>query len=198
VFAGIIKSIGKITSNESSRLFIASDYFLENPIKKGASIAIDGVCLTACYFPDKKTLGFDLGLETKKLTLLSQKEPGSFVNLEYSLCLGDPIDGHLVQGHVDAQAEILNIYNSQESKIFTLSLPSQIKTLITHKGSIAINGVSLTVNNIKEDSFSVCLVPFTMENTTFSHSQVGQLVHIETDIIGRYLARHKEYPWTQQ
>lgn len=195
MFTGIIEAIGEVKSYDPScsKLIIKSSLFKRKKVVLGASIAIDGVCLTAShFFDDEELIGFDLGQETKKLTLLGQKKPGDKTNIELSLRFGDPVDGHLVQGHVDAICELLSIDETEDGMILCFSLPKELKSLIAHKGAIAINGVSLTINHIAQEHFFICLVPHTIKNTTFNQSYARQLVHIETDIIGRYLARNKE------
>lgn len=175
----------------SHQLTIASPFFQERKPEKGASIAIDGICLTACHFfpQDPERIGFDLGIETRNVSLLTKKQAGDMVNIEFSLRAGDPIDGHMVQGHVDGIAEILSITEKESGFIFNLSLPSSLAHLVAMKGSIAINGISLTVNEVTSNSFSVCIVPYTMDNTSLANNKVGDRVHIETDLIGRHLAR---------
>lgn len=194
MFTGIVKEVGLIEAYDgsSSILWVSCPSFSEQKPKPGASIAINGVCLTVSHFdhaqPDR--VGFDLGLETRRVTLLGQKKPGDVVNVEFPLSLGAFLDGHLVQGHIDSIAEVLSIEQlPSKDVLMRFSLPKACAHLVVLKGSIAVNGVSLTVNAVDEKSFFVCLVPHTVATTGFKHNKCGDFVHIETDIIGRYLER---------
>lgn len=197
MFSGIIKGVGEIASydHEKFRLAVRCPLF-NSGIALGASIAVDGVCLTACDLdhttPD--VVAFDLGEETRKLTLLAKKTTHDLVNIEFSLRMGDSLDGHMVQGHVDGLAQVLSKVEHGGNLIIRFSQPKDLAQFLVHKGSVAINGVSLTINDIDDDSFSVCLVPFTIDNTSFKNIAVGDLVHIETDVVGRYLYRFAHMP----
>ncbi len=190
MFTGIIKGIGEVESYDKNSfvLRIACPQF-KNCKTLGASIAIDGVCLTASYLDPVSThiIGFDLGTETRTRSLLPNLSHSSLVNVEFALAMGDPLDGHLVQGHVDGIAEIVAIKDVENGRMISLKCSPSLMPLIVPKGSIAVHGVSLTVNEVSEDSFTVCLVPHTVLNTSFKVFRAGDLVHLETDIIGRYL-----------
>lgn len=187
MFTGIIKSVGEVAANNGSQLAIRCPLFLEKP-PLGASIAIDGVCLTVSQYGEQAdTVGFELGEETRQVTLLATTPVHRAVNVEFALRLGDAVDGHMVQGHVDGLARLLSKNIVGKNYLLEFSLPQGVGHLLVKKGSIAINGVSLTINNVDDNSFFVCLVPFTIDNTSFKAINEGDLVHVETDIIGRYV-----------
>lgn len=191
MFTGIIKGIGKVQTydQDSLVLCIVCPLFKERRPSLGDSIAIDGVCLTVSYLSDAapEVIGFDLGHETRELTLLARLKPETLVNVEFALAMGDPLDGHMVQGHVDGISELLAIVETKNGCTMRFRCKPSLLPLIVPKGSVAINGVSLTVNDVKDDWFSVCLIPHTVEHTSFKKSTIGDLMHVETDVIGRYL-----------
>lgn len=191
MFSGIITAVGTVDSYDetSSILMVRCQLFADRPIRPGASLAIDGVCLTAAHFNEEACIGFDLGPETKNTCLLARKRQGDFVNIEYALKASDQLDGHIVQGHIDGIAEISSIETLEHGCRMRFSTPADLDALIVKKGSIAINGVSLTINETFDDDFSVCLVPYTLKATSFVHNRPGDRVHLETDIMGRYF-RH--------
>lgn len=197
MFSGIIKSIGQVRSYDEAnhRLTICCPLFTKRG-EIGASIAIDGVCLTVCHrdAADNNAIGFDLGTETRAVTTLARKLPGDIVNIEFSLCLGDAMDGHMVQGHVDGLGTLVATMSVSANLILQFKTPRNLLPYMVKKGSIAVNGVSLTINNIDNDTFSVCLAPFTIENTSFKNLEIGASVHIETDIVGRYLYQFATSP----
>lgn len=193
LFTGIIKSTGTIDSFGSGRssINIKSNLFINTKINLGGSVAIDGVCLTATHFypssPD--IIGFDLGDETRKITLLAKKSINDLVNIEPALLAGEPLDGHIVQGHIDSIATLVDIKSNEHGKNLTFKVSDKTSCLIVHKGSITIDGVSLTINKIEGVLFEVCLVHHSIKHTTFDNCKIDQQVHIETDIIGRYLQK---------
>ncbi len=150
------------------------------------------MCLTVCE-PSNDQLQFDVVQTTVEKTTLGQWKPGRLINLEPALCLGGKLGGHLVQGHVDAVARVLNIEKESQQVRIRFSLSEAISHLLIPEGSIAIDGVSLTVAGLgqhaNEDFFDVAIVPHTWEHTNLSRLQVSDLVNIETDLIGKYLHR---------
>ncbi|HXW52825.1 MAG TPA: riboflavin synthase [Myxococcota bacterium] len=190
MFTGIIKGIGEVSSYDQTSfvLCITCSQFA-NLKTLGASVAINGVCLTVSHLDKKRptTLGFDLGRETREVSLLKDLGPGALVNVELALAMGDPLDGHLVQGHVEGVAEIVWVEASENGKTMRFKCMPSLMAMIVPKGSIALDGVSLTVNQVVGDWFSVFLVPQTVRGTNFKTRSTGDLVHVETDIIGRYL-----------
>lgn len=188
MFTGIIKELGEVISYDAAAFRLRIRCPLFKNIKLGASIAINGVCLTASSFDAETfTVSFDIGQETREKSLITKFKEGRHVNVELALSLGDAIDGHLVQGHVDATSELIKIDTVDNGTVLRFRTQRDVLNLIVQKGSIAIDGVSLTVNETAKDWFSVCLVPYTILHTSFKDYREGDFVHLETDIVGRYL-----------
>jgi len=182
VFNGLIRELGKIKSFSNNKLRILSKYKPEI----GDSIAINGVCLTATkIFPD----GFEVELspETQKIVPLENYKEGKLVHIEPALRFGDRIDGHLIQGHVDAIGEVLEIKKNQNSYDVIIKTDPTIMKYIAPKGSIAIDGVSLTINEVFSDRFRLTIIPHTFKNTLFKYYKIHQKVNIETDMFARYI-----------
>ena len=182
MFNGLIREIGKIKSFSNNKLRIISTY---KP-QIGDSVAINGVCLTVTKtYPD----GFEVELspETQRIIPLENYTPGKYVHIEPALRFGDRIDGHLIQGHVDAIGEILEIKKNKNSYDVIIKTDPSIIKYIAPKGSIAIDGVSLTVNEVFSDRFRLTIIPHTFQNTLFKYYKVHQKVNIETDMFARYI-----------
>jgi len=182
MFNGLIREMAKIKSFSNNKLRVIAKY---KP-QIGDSIAINGVCLTATkVYPD----GFEVELspETQKIVPLENYQAGKMVHIEPALRFGDRIDGHLIQGHVDAIGEILEIKKNQNSYDVIIKTNPQIMKYIAPKGSIAIDGVSLTVNEVFSDRFRLTIIPHTFENTLFKYYKIHQKVNIETDMFARYI-----------
>lgn len=195
MFSGIIKEIGKIVSlelsGEDAVLGVCAPMFSSAPPEQpvaGDSVAICGVCLTVTRIQDGAAY-FDLASETRRCTTLGRLAIDSQVNLERSLRFGERLDGHLVQGHVDAVAELLRVSQEENTYRFEFSLPSNVSEYAVPKGSIAIDGVSLTVGEVSGESFSVYIIPFTISETIFSEYAPGSKVNIESDCVARYLKK---------
>lgn len=190
VFAGIVENIGTVV--EVSAAVDGSELVLESPIfgetAQGDSIAVCGVCLTAVN-PGDSRASFHAASETLRRTTLGELQAGDRVNLERSLRVGERIDGHFVFGHVDSTSQVLSLSTEGETKKFVFSLPRQIAPLIAPKGSVSVSGVSLTVGEVSEDSFSVYVVPYTFKYTTFAQLAPGARVNLEADMLARYVAR---------
>jgi len=182
VFNGLIREIGKVKSFSNNKLKINSK--LKPQI--GDSIAVNGVCLTVTKIFSG---GFEVELspETQKIIPLENYQSGKKVHLEEALRFGDKIDGHLIQGHIDAIGEILEIKKNQNSYDLIIKTEPEIMKYIAPKGSIAIDGVSLTVNEVFSDRFRLTLIPHTFENTIFKYYKIHQKVNIETDMFARYI-----------
>lgn len=190
MFSGIIAGMAIVVDNDSLShiLTLKSPLFQKRSLELGTSIAVDGVCLTLIAQDDDKC-SFELGEETKKKTHLVTLDDGDRVNIEFSLRMGDEISGHFVQGHVDSCAIVTHRQELNNNIILTLSYPSNLRRLLVKKGSVALNGVSLTINELDEKELSVCLLPYTYNATNLGISLVGQKVHIEVDVLGRYVSR---------
>ena len=182
MFNGLIREIGKVKSFSNNKLKINSK--LKPQI--GDSIAVNGVCLTVTKIFSG---GFEVELspETQKIIPLENYQSGKKVHLEEALRFGDKIDGHLIQGHIDAIGEILEIKKNQNSYDLIIKTESEIMKYIAPKGSIAIDGVSLTINEVFSDRFRLTIIPHTFENTIFKYYNIHQKVNIETDMFARYI-----------
>lgn len=188
MFTGIIESVGQITSiNDNHGDFeikIKYDSTSLNDISLGESISINGICLTVTKF-DNNFLYFDLSKET--ISRISKFRINEIVNIETSLRVNSKISGHFVFGHVDGIARLINNEKKDRSEEWTIEPPKKIMRYIAEKGSISINGVSLTVNSITEKTFKINLIPFTLENTALKHISVSGEVNIEIDMLARYV-----------
>lgn len=192
LFSGIISAIGhlidvtKVGESDVTAHISPSSTAILSGLQEGSSIACSGVCLTVVQkFPEYFSV--NISAETLRATNLQQWITGTKVNLEPSLRVGAPLDGHMVQGHVDCVGTIQSITRVAGSHLIEISCDSSQEKYLAHKGSVAIDGVSLTINNSCPGKFSVNIVPYTWSNTTFQYKQVGNTVNIETDLIARYL-----------
>jgi riboflavin synthase len=198
MFTGIISDVGQIIditkSGELSRLRIACAYDT-GTIPVGASIANSGACLTVVRVEPHargSAIAFDLGAETLAVTTLDELRAGSRVNLERSLKVGDELGGHMVSGHVDGIAEILSRRDFDGMAHFRVRAPRDLAKFIAMKGSVALDGTSLTVNAVDGDTFEVLLIPHTLKVTTWGERKAGDTVNIEVDQMARYAARLME------
>ena len=193
MFTGIVEEIGTINKvqkkTDLSTITVKAKKVLSGA-RLGDSIAIDGVCLTVVA-KTKTTLAFDVMRETLKKSTLGRCKIGSHVNLERALKANDRISGHFVTGHVDAMAEVSKVVTSPNYKEVQIKIPKGLKKFIVTKGSICINGVSLTVGEVKANQFSVYLIPFTEEQTTFGLLKKADRVNIEIDILARYIQNQR-------
>lgn len=190
MFTGIIKATGTVTAIEekgsNKRFWIASP--LSDMLRPDQSLCHDGVCLTVEETEPGRHRVTAIE-ETLKKTTLDSWEAGIEVNLEPCLQLNDRLDGHIVQGHVDTTAVCLERKEKDGSWEFTFSIPKKFAALVIEKGSIAVNGISLTAFNVKKKSFTVAVIPYTFEYTNISHVTKGSRVNVEFDMIGKYLLR---------
>ncbi len=190
MFTGIIQAIGQIktkTAHEKGAVFsFASDELDFSNVEIGDSIAVNGVCLTAIEIGDNYFTA-DLSQETLDCSIFGDLLVGDTVNLEKALKLNQGIDGHIVSGHVDAQGEVVDKTTEGESTRFKISTPQSLVKYIARKGSITVNGVSLTVNNVKENVFDINIVPHTLTATTLGQLNINDQVNIEVDMIARHL-----------
>ncbi|MCP4727227.1 MAG: riboflavin synthase [bacterium] len=191
MFTGIIETKGKILNikpgQDKYTLQVEVSDFLDD-LKLGSSIAVDGVCLSVTKFLQN---GFevDVVMETISKTIISRYKPGTEVNLEKAMKISDRLEGHIVQGHVDGTAALISKDDSGGSVVLTFRLPENLITGVVPKGSIAINGISLTVADISGSNFSVAVIPLTLQITTLGDKNIGDPVNIETDIIGKYVLK---------
>jgi riboflavin synthase len=190
MFTGIIEKTGvvtAITSNGTNKTFwVASP--LSNELKVDQSLSHNGVCLTVEETLDGQHRVTAIE-ETLKKTNAGQWQPGSIVNLERCMQLNGRLDGHIVQGHVDATAECIAVIEKDGSWEYTFSFATAFKTLIIEKGSITVNGISLTLFNVGETNFSVAVIPYTYNNTNINTIKKGDVVNVEFDVVGKYVSR---------
>ncbi len=192
MFTGIIRALGKIERNEPSdgdiRLTIACGDLDMTQVQIGDSIAVNGTCLTAVELRGQSFVA-DVSVETMEKTSLGQLALGSPVNLETALTLNTALGGHLVSGHVDGLATLVEMQADARSIRYRFEVEPGIQHYIAVKGSVTVDGTSLTVNNVEGNRFDVNIVPHTRQKTVFQYYQVGSRVNIEVDIIARYLER---------
>lgn len=200
MFTGIITGIGEITSvtplgaegDEDSgvRLHIAANDFDLSRIKLGDSIAIQGACMTVVAFDDKN---FEVEVSRESLNKTVGLDQVGEVNLEHAMRLGDTLDGHIVAGHVDGKGKVSVFQPVGESYELKIQIPAGLSKYLAYKGSIVVNGVSLTVNSVKDNAegceISINLIPHTLEVTTLKHLKSGSEVNIEVDLLARYVER---------
>ncbi|XZF12476.1 riboflavin synthase [Chitinophagaceae bacterium MMS25-I14] len=193
MFTGIIENMGtiaRIDHNGSNTDFWISSA-VTSELKIDQSVAHNGVCLTVVAI-DNDQYKVTAVAETLAKTSLSEWKTGDRVNLERSLRVGDRLDGHFVQGHVDATAVCIEKQTLEGSWLFRFRFPASFAALIIEKGSVCLNGVSLTVFNVAQDEFTVTIIPYTYEHTNFHSIEAGTVVNIEFDVLGKYLLRQQQ------
>ena len=194
MFTGIIEGIGKIekisknTKNRSAIQMTVNLCKYAKGLKIGQSVALNGVCLTATKLTKSNCI-FEMIEETTNKTDLGNLKPGDIVNIERSLKTGDRLEGHFVLGHVDGVGIIKKIQNKPKEVQVWFEVPKELSKYVVKKGSIAVDGISLTVVDIKNNLASVCLIPHTIEITNFKTKNVGDKINIETDILGKYILK---------
>ncbi len=191
MFTGIIEELGRVekTSTESGNLKLrikASK--ISGDLKVGDSININGACQTVIQ-QDSDSFTVEAVQETLQKTNLGQLRENDLVNLERPLRFSDRLGGHLITGHVDCTGKIKSIFKKDGSLVYELELSGEYSPYLVKKGSVAVDGISLTVVDVKKSSFTVWVIPFTLQNTTLGRKRVGDLVNIETDLIGKYVVR---------
>ena len=191
MFTGLIEDIGTINevriTSDHAVLMVSTSLPMEE-LSLGESIAVNGVCLTVTSYGDG-AFSADVSPETMKRSSLGQLSRGAPVNLERALRLSDRLGGHLVTGHVDGLAMITERRQSGNAWLFRFQVEPSLAAVMIEKGSVAIDGISLTVNDVSENSFSLTIIPHTLEMTTLKGLKVGDEVNVETDLIGKYVAR---------
>jgi riboflavin synthase len=191
MFTGIVTDIGTVVGRDGTTLKLASHYDPES-VSLGASIACDGCCLTVTRVEDRgegALFEVDVSNETASRTTLGTWKKGTRVNLERSLSFGSELGGHLVTGHIDGLARIVERKPDGESARFVLEAPAEFAQFIAAKGSVALDGVSLTVNEVEGVQFGVNIIPYTLTHTTWQDRKPGDLVNLEVDLLARYVER---------
>ncbi|GAB4200594.1 MAG: riboflavin synthase [Wenzhouxiangellaceae bacterium] len=198
MFSGLIRQLGEIAQREplaqGVRVRIAAAGL---QLGSGDSIAVNGVCLTALE-PDDQGFAADVSTETLARTTLGGLAVGSRVNLEPPITMATPLDGHLVSGHVDGVGQVRSLQAAGEALSVWFDIPDKLLPLVAEKGSIAVEGVSLTVNQVDQRGFAVMLIPHTQDVTTLQQLAAGDPVNIEVDLIARYVARMLQFEHLQR
>jgi len=199
LFSGIVQDLGRVSAREvrggDLRLTIECPRLELSRLQVGDSICVQGCCLTAIALQGR-SFAADLSRETLALTTLGELTPGAAVNLEPALRAGDPLGGHLVSGHVDGVAQVLEVSGDARSLRLTIEVPPPLARYLAPKGSVAVDGVSLTINAVQQASFGVNIIPHTRSSTTLGALRVGARVNLEVDQVARYLARLLALPAT--
>jgi riboflavin synthase len=190
MFTGIVADRGEVLKVETAtgdrRIWIRSSVLADCSV--GGSVALDGVCLTVVDV-DGDVCGFDVSAETVARSTLGGKHPGDHVNLERPLRAGDELGGHIVQGHVDTVGTVVEVSADGEGRRLVVSAPASLTRYVVEKGSVTLDGVSLTVSAIRDQQFEVALVPHTLSVTTFGEMEVGRNVNIEVDVLAKYVEK---------
>ena len=191
MFTGIIEELGSVVEieqlTESSRVRIAGP-LVRSDLKQGDSVAVSGVCLTAAEVTSDGFIA-DVMLETLNSSSLSGLKAGDFVNLERAMSSSSRYGGHIVQGHVDGVARIISISPSENWVVVKVEIPSELTKYVVHKGSITLDGVSLTVHQIDGNEITLSLIPETLRLTTFGKKQVGDKLNVEADILAKHIEK---------
>jgi riboflavin synthase len=189
MFTGLIEDVGKIAAlrlRKGSAVLTVQTKLPVRTMAMGASVAVNGACLTVVKkLPGAFTV--DVSPETLACTNMSSLKPGSFVNLEQPMRLNQRLGGHLVTGHVDGVGTIVGIEKQGEFTVFSFQVAKDLSRLLVAKGSVAVDGISLTVNRCRRAVFSVAIIPFTLQHTNLQGRDLGDKVNIETDLIGKYV-----------
>lgn len=192
MFTGLIQEIGNIKEikegNNSKHLVISCKKVLDN-LRIGDSIAINGACQTVINF-DNNSFEVFASSETLSVTTFKNFKIGEYVNLERTLRLNDRLDGHMVSGHVDCVGSIKNIVHRGENTVLSIEFPKEITNQIVNKGSITVDGISLTAINVAENTFEVAVIPHTLKSTNLYYKKIGDKVNLETDIIAKYIEKY--------
>ncbi len=192
MFTGIIEAIGTVKAFEPRegdlRLYIQTGKLDLSDVQIGDSISTNGCCLTVVELPGDGYIA-DVSVETLRLTSIRDWQPGTLVNLEKSLTPATRMGGHMVSGHVDDTAEVLSRESSARAEVFWIKAPDRLARYIAQKGSIAVDGISLTVNEVKGADFCLTIVPHTLQETVMSEYRQGTRVNLEVDLFARYLER---------
>ena len=192
MFTGIVQDVGRMLLRESRggdvRLTIACERLDLTSMQVGDSLCVQGCCLTAVEL-NRNSFAADVSRETLALTTLGDLEPGAQVNLEPALRAGDPLGGHLVSGHIDGVAQVTDVRSDARSRRLTIETSAALARYLAPKGSVAVDGVSLTINTVAGASFGVNIIPHTQSSTTLGQLAVGARVNLEVDQLARYIHR---------
>jgi riboflavin synthase len=191
MFTGIVEEVGRVASagrSSGSVVLTVEASVVTEGTRIGDSISVSGACLTVTGVTPK-SLTFTAVAETLRRTTLADVRPGMLVNLERAMAANGRLGGHFVQGHVDGIGAVLGVRTEGNSRVVTVAVDDELSSFLVEKGSVAVDGVSLTIASLRGSAFSVAVIPHTLENTTLGSLGLGDLVNVETDIIGRYVAK---------
>lgn len=188
MFTGIIENLGKIENISENQLTISAGGNFMQKISEGLSISINGICLTVAKF-NEENFRIDFIPETREKTNIGSLRNGDFVNLELPATSETFLSGHIVQGHVDGVGKIEEITEDGNSRVLTISIPEQLSKYIVNKGSITLNGISLTVIEINDNILKVGIIPVTWDKTMLKQIKVGDQINIEVDVIAKYVEK---------
>tara|TARA_Y100000768_G_scaffold384142_1_gene367605 strand:- start:404 stop:982 length:579 start_codon:yes stop_codon:yes gene_type:complete len=189
MFTGIVEQIGEIVSIEEKNNSLKIDIKInDSDYSMGDSVSVNGVCLTIEKINDQ-TYSFSISPETNRLTNLKYLKIGSLVNIETSLTINKLISGHIVQGHIDTVSEIKEIVQKDNSWFIKFSISEDYSKYLIKKGSVSLDGVSLTVNDVTKNEFNVMIIPHTYQNTIFKNYKIGSIVNVEIDILAKYIEK---------
>ena len=194
MFTGIIHHLATVSVLDDiagGKGLVLSQPALAREVRPGDSLAVNGVCLTVTRVEGER-LHFELGSETLQRTNLGQAQVGELVNVERPLRLGDPLGGHWVQGHVDGLATLISREHQEQFDTVWFTCPTELLSYMVPKGSVALDGVSLTLVDVLHDRFSVMLIPYTLAHTTLGLRRIGESVNVEVDILSKYVRRAVE------
>lgn len=193
MFTGLIESVGRVeaVTKDATGIRIAIATPLASELAPGESVSINGVCLTATHL-DGARVHADIGPETARVTTLGTLQSGQPVNLERSMRADSRFGGHFVQGHVDGVGELRAVREDGDARWLTIRFPAPLAPFIVRKGSIALDGISLTVADLRDAEFDVMIIPFTWDHTNLSSLRAGDRVNLEGDMVGKYVARAVE------
>lgn len=189
MFTGIITHIGKLVKKDQSVFTISADHGLIKQLEAGTSIAVNGVCLTVLNKPTTDEFSIEIMPETQQKTNMHTLKENDLVNLELPATPQTFLSGHIVQGHVDTTGEIIEIKQDGNSHIFTFEIKPELTKYIIGKGSITINGISLTVIDVTDNQFTVGIIPHTWKNTMIQTTKINDLVNIEVDVLAKYIEK---------
>lgn len=188
MFTGIITNLGKIRFKKKDGLIIQAEKGLLKKLEKGLSISINGICLTVVSF-DREHFNVDFIPETEKKTNIRYLKPSDSVNLELPATAKTFLSGHILQGHIDDVSKLISIEKEENSYVLKFSISKTLSRYVVEKGSIAVNGISLTVIKSKDNFFTVGIIPYTWKNTNLAYLKIGDFVNLEVDILAKYLER---------
>lgn len=198
MFTGIIEQQGKVQKKTKNRLFIEAAGSFVGELLPGSSVAVNGACLTVSDVYEKAIFSADVMPETFARTALGSLKPNTLVNLELPVKAGGRLGGHIVQGHVDGTAVIKGIQRRGNSRVISFAAPEELRRYMVEKGSVAIDGVSLTLVEVNDDGFSIGVIPHSSERTTLARAVVGLPVNVEVDVVAKYVYKYSRPLFTKQ